>query len=451
MKRIALFSKLLAAALLLAALWHFRAPIRDWFGITPSAGSQKSGAESHAEHAAATQTKEAPAGQADASPAERKILYWQDPMHPSYRADKPGIAPDCGMKLVPVYDEPVSPAGQMPEGTIRLSAEKQQLLGVTFGRVERRAVTRNIRAVAKIAFDESRIVHAHTKVDGWIEKIFAEYVGAPVKHGQPLFTIYSPELLSAQQEYLIALKAKNELANSPTPEIARSTEALFQAAREKLRLWDVSEDQIRTLEETRTPQRTVTFYAEHHGIVMERKAYEHMRVEKNTDLYMIADLSRVWALAEVYEFEAPFVAVGQPARMTLTALPGRTFYGKVSFIYPQLDPQTRTLKVRLDFDNPHMQLRPEMFANVELDVSLGQQLVVPEQAVLDSGLKQYVFLNKGNGYFEPREVKVLLRADGFAYLESGLHVGDQVVTSANFMIDSESKLKAAAGAAGHQH
>jgi len=454
MKRIALFAKILVGLAFLFGVWHFRAPLGEWFGWSLTSGKQMASAELHAGQAmpdAAKQREDEHTSHAATSKAERKILYWQDPMHPSYRSDKPGTAPDCGMKLVPVYAEPSEPMAQLPEGTVQLTAEKQQLLGVTLGRAEMRPVNRNIRAVAKIAFDESRIVHAHTKVDGWIEQIFAEYVGAPVTHGQPLFTIYSPELLSAQQEYLIAIKAKREFANSPTPEIARSTEALYEAAREKLRLWDVSEDQIRKLEETGKPERTVTFYADHHGIVMERKAYQHMRVEKNTDLYMIADLSRVWAIAEVYEFEAPFVAVGQPARMTLMALPGRTFRGKVSFIYPQLDSQTRTLKVRLDFDNPDMQLRPEMFANVELDVSLGRQLVVPEQAVLDSGLKQYVFLNKGNGYFEPRQVRVLLRADGFASIEAGLKAGDQVVTSANFLIDSESKLKAAAGTAGHQH
>jgi RND family efflux transporter MFP subunit len=205
------------------------------------------------------------------------------------------------------------------------------------------------------------------------------------------------------------------------------------------------------LEETGQPQRTITFYAEHGGVVMERKALPHMRVEKNTDLYTIADLSRVWAIAEVYEYEAPLLSVGQPARMTLTALPGRVFTGKVSFIYPQLDSQTRTLKVRMDFDNPGMQLRPEMFANVEFEVGLGRKLVVPESAVLDSGLKQYVFLNRGDGYFEPREVRVGMRTGGFVVIDGGLQAGDEVVTSANFLIDSESKLKATASTAAHQH
>ena len=454
MKPIVLIARILVIVAAIAGLWYFRTGIAAWFGWKPAATEtpMSANADPHAGHAMPASQEKAPTASTVTPKTERKVQYWQDPMHPSYRSDKPGTAPDCGMALVPVYAEETQAMEQMPPGTVRLSAEKQQLVGVTLGRAEMRAVTKTVRAVAKIAFDESRIVHAHTKVDGWIEKVFAEYVGAPVQHGQPLFTIYSPELFSAQQEFLIARKARRELANSPTPEIARSTEALYQAAREKLRLWDVTEEQIRQLEETGQPQRAVTFYAEHGGIVMERKAYEHMRVEKNTDLYMIADLSRVWAIAEIYEFEAPLVSVGQTANMTLTAVPGRTFPGKVSFIYPQLDAQTRTLKVRLDFENPSLQLRPEMFANIELAVNLGRQLVVSEQAVLDSGLKQYVFLNKGGGYFEPREVRVGMRANGFAVIESGLKAGDEIVTSANFLIDSESKLKATAGTASqHKH
>lgn len=450
--------KILVAVALLAAAWFYRVPLGEWFGWTPApvpAAEMAAGASAgtaakvdpHAGHNAPAAGKDS---QAPAAPGERKVLYWQDPMHPAYKSDKPGIAPDCGMALAPVYADEAEAMAEMPPGTVRLSSEKQQLVGVKLGRAELRALSKTVRAVAKIAYDESRVVHAHTKVDGWIEEIFVDYVGANVERGQKLFTLYSPELLSTQQELLIALKAKRELSSSPTPEISRSTEALYQAARDRLRLWDVSEDQIRHLEETGQPQRTITFYAEHGGVVIERKAYEHLRVDKNTDLYMIADLSRVWAIAEVYEHEAALVSTGQQARMTLTAMPGRAFTGKVNFIYPQLDPQTRTLKVRMDFDNPGLQLRPEMFANVDFEVSLGRKLVVPESAVLDSGLKQYVFLNRGDGYFEPREVRVGMRAGGFAVIDGGLKTGDEVVTSANFLIDSESKLKAAS-TPGHSH
>ncbi len=433
--------------LVVAGGWFFRKQLSAALAGKPAAEDE------HAGHAMPDASKASPPQPASAqAPGERKVLYWFDPMHPAYTADKPGIAPDCGMALVPKYADEVEAMKDMPAGTVRVSAEKQQLIGVKLGRAEVRPLSKTIRAVARITYDETRIVHAHTKVEGWIEQIFVDYVGAPVRHGDPLFSLYSPELLAGQQEYLIALKAKRELANSPTPEIARSTEALFQASRERLRLWDVPEEQIRQLESTGQPQRSVTFYAEHGGFVMEKKAFEHLRVEKNTDLYMIADLSHVWAIAEVYEYEAPLVQPGQTAVMTLTSLPGRTFTGKVSYIYPQLDPQTRTLKVRLDFQNADLKLRPEMFASVEFAANLGRQLVVPEEAVLDSGIKQYVFLNRGDGYFGPREVRVGMRTGGWVVIEHGLKRGDEIVVSGNFLIDSESKLKAAASQmSGHQH
>ncbi len=452
-------------AVVMTAAWSFRRPLSAAFGGGAAAEDPHTEAD-HSSHAASAgdphaghampdsgaQEQPPGPGTAKGSKGERKVLYWYDPMHPAYRADKPGFAPDCGMALVPKYADGVAAMKDMPAGTVRVSAEKQQLIGVKLGHAEVRSLTKTIRAVAKITYDETQLSHAHTKVEGWIEKVYVDYVGAPVKYGDPLFTLYSPELLSTQQEYLIALKAKRELADSPTPEIARSTEALYQAARERLLLWDISQEQIHKLEETGQPERAVTFYAEHRGYVTERKALPHMRVEKNTDLYMIADLSRVWAIAEVYEYEAPLVQVGQAARMTVAALPGRTFTGKVNYIFPALDPQTRTLRVRLDFDNPGMALRPEMFANVELAADLGRQVVVAEDALLDSGMKQYVFVHRGEGYFEPREVRVGMRTGGWVAIEHGLKRGDEIVVSGNFLIDSESKLKAAADQmSGHQH
>ncbi len=432
-----------------AGAWSFRgalgaegsakAAVQD-----PHAGMDHSG---HAE-------KRDPARQTAAASTQngRKVLYWYDPMHPAYRSATPGKAPDCGMTLVAKYADDAAMSADMPHGTVRISAEKQQLIGVKLGRVEEQPLTKTLRAVATIAIDERWLSHAHTKVEGWIQDVFVNYVGEEVQHGDPLFTLYSPELLSAQQEYLIALKARKELADSSTPEIARSMEALFEAARERLQLWDLSEEQIRQLEDSGKPQRDVTFYAEHGGFVIERKALPHMRVEKNTDLYLIADLSQVWAIAEVYEYEAPLVRLGQTGRMTVAALPGRTFIGKVDYIYPQLDPQTRTLKVRLDFANPDLKLRPDMFANVEFTAALGQKLVVPEEALLDSGTRQYVFLHRGDGYFEPREVQIGMRTGGWVAIEHGLKRGDEIVVSGNFLIDSESKLKAAAGQmSGHQH
>jgi len=378
-----------------------------------------------------------------APPAGRKILYWVDPMHPAYKSDKPGIAPDCGMKLVPVYADEAAKMTEMPPGTVQISPERQQLIGVRTGKIEERPVRRTIHATARLAFDETRITHVHSKVAGWIEEVFVNYTGEPVRVGQPLFSIYSPELVSTQQEYLVALKARKQMAESTVPELARSAESLYEAARQRLRLWDVSEEQIRTLEQTGKPQRTITFYSPHSGIVMEKKAFEHLRVTQDTDLYTLADLSRIWAIADVYEYEAPFVHVGQRGILSLSYVMGQTFTGHVSFIYPEVDPQTRTLKVRLEFPNPGLKLRPEMFGTAEIAVDLGKQLVVPVDAVVETGRKQMVFIARGEGYFEPREVMLGPRTDGFYPVLDGLKPGDTVVTSANFLIDSESRLKAA--------
>ena len=428
-----------AFVVIAGAVYLLRSYIAAWFVPGRSAPAASTGGD-HSGHAPA-----APGSN------ERKILYWVDPMHPAYKSDRPGIAPDCGMTLVPVYADEAAQLAPMPPGTVRITPERQQLIGVKLGQVERQAVRKTIRAVARISYDETKIVHYHNKVEGWIEEIFANYTGAPIHVGDPLFSLYSPELVSTQQEYLIALRAKKELSESPVPEIARSTESLLQAARQRLKLWDVSDDQIRRLEETREPQRTITFYSPHHGFILEKKAFEHLRVTLDTDLYMFADLSTVWAIVEIYEYEASLVQVGQRATLSLPTYPGQTFAGRISYIYPQFDPQTRTLKVRMDFPNPGLKLRPDMFATAEIIANLGAQLVIPADAVLDSGTQRYVFLAKGDGYFEPREVTLGPRSDGYFLVQSGLKAGDTVVTSANFLIDSESRLKQATAQMGSQH
>jgi Cu(I)/Ag(I) efflux system membrane fusion protein len=414
-------------AVLGAGAYAYREPLLGWM-TSPDAEAEMD----HSAHAAPV-----------AQPGERKVLYWVDPMHPAYKADKPGIAPDCGMQLEPVYADDAAQLAGMPPGTVRLSTERQQLIGVRTGTAEMQPVRRVIRATARLAYDETRITHVHTKVEGWIEQVFVDYTGAPVRAGQPLFTIYSPELVSAQQEYLIALRAKKQMADSPLPELSRSSESLYQASRQRLKLWDVTEEQIQRLEETGQPRRTLTFYAPHGGIVLEKKAFEHQRITQDSDLYTVADLSRIWALAEVYEYEAPFVRLGQPAMLTLSYVPGQVFHGRVTFIAPQLDPQTRTLQVRLEFSNPGLKLRPEMFGTAEINVDMGKQLVVPADSVVDTGLKQMVFIARGDGYFEPREVLLGPRIDGFYAVMNGVAAGETVVTSANFLIDSESRLKAA--------
>jgi Cu(I)/Ag(I) efflux system membrane fusion protein len=385
--------------------------------------------------------------QAKAKPAkERKILYWQDPMHPQYTSDKPGKAPDCGMDLVPVYADEGPAEEAMPEGTVKISPERQQLIGVQYGEVLYQPVSKTSRTVGRLAYDETKIAHIHSKVEGWIEKVYVDFTGELVRKNRPLLSLYSPELVSTQQEFLIALKARDYLKDSPIEGIASNALSLYESARQRLRLWDISEGQIRELEERGSPTRTLTLYSPIKGYVLTRNAFPGQRITPETELYTLADLSTVWVLADVYEYELPMIQLGQKAVMDLSYLPGKKFFGKVSYIYPELDPMTRTLKVRLEFPNPDLQLKPGMYVNVEFSMDYGTQLSVPEEAVLDSGEKQLVFVAREGGYFEPRTVQLGAKVGNLYIVESGLKAGEKIVTSGNFLIDSESRLKSAAGA-----
>ncbi|HVO83411.1 MAG TPA: efflux RND transporter periplasmic adaptor subunit [Syntrophobacteria bacterium] len=380
---------------------------------------------------------------ADEGPSSgRKILYWQDAMNPAYKSDKPGKAPD-GMDLVPVYaDEGASSAG-LPPGSVKISAERQQLIGVQYGQVIRQSLARTIRAVGKVTYDETRVTRVQSKVSGWIDKVYVDFTGRLVQRGQPLFTLYSPELVSTQQEFLLASRARDHLVKSPVSEIAANAVSLYDSARERLRLWDITEEQIQELERRGTPAKTMTLYSPTTGFVITRNAFPGQRVTPEAELYTIADLDTIWVLADVYEYEVPLIKLGQAASMTLTYLPGRTYQGRVSYIYPQLDNTTRTLKVRLEFANPGDQLKPDMYANVNLRIDYGEHLAVPQAAVLDSGTEQIVFIARGDGYFEPRKVRLGAKAGNFYIVLDGLKAGERVVTSANFLIDSESQLKSA--------
>ena len=423
---------------------------------------------------------------------ERKILYWVDPMHPAYKSDKPGIAPDCGMKLEPVYADGGGPSGgaptanrkilyyrdpkdpnykaqqpglnpqtgnelepvyaddlsAMPVGTVQITPEKQQLIGVKYGQVERSGGSRTIRAEAKIAFDETRIQHIHTKVEGWIDQVFVDYTGQLVKKGQPLMTIYSPDMLASQRELLLAAKGRDVMKNNPLPTAFDQSESLLQAARRRLELWDLSESQINQVLKTGQPIKNVTLYSPIGGYVTDRKAFPQLKVMPDTDLYTIVDLSRVWIMADLFEYEAPNIHVGETASVTLQSVPGRKFTARINYIQPQVDPMTRTLKVRLDMDNPDLLLKPDMYATVEFHVNIPVQLTVPADAVLNAGERKTVFVDRGNGFFEPRQVTIGERNGDRIQILSGLSGGERIVTSGNFLIDSESQMKAAAAGMG---
>jgi Cu(I)/Ag(I) efflux system membrane fusion protein len=434
----------------------YRQEISAWVGVRRVEAMQ--GAAEHAQHAQQQDTassmdhsQHATAAKSETPTGKRKVLYWYDPMHPAYKSDKPGIAPDCGMKLVPKYADEVEAMKNMAPGTVMLTPEKQQLIGVRTTEVRRQRLDRTLRTSGRIEADETKIARIHVKIDGWVEKVYVDYEGKLVKKGQPLFTIYSPELVSTQQEYLIARRGESYLSKSPYREAAEGAETLLRAARERLRLWDISDDQIKKLEETGQVSRTMTLYSPINGFVMHRNLYEQTRITPETELYEIADLSIIWVYADIYEYEIPYVHLGQAATMTLSYYPERTYAGHVSYVYPTVDPKTRTAKVRLEFPNPNFDLKPDMYADVQLTIDYGVQTLVPGEAVLDSGLRQMVFVAKPGGYFEPRQVKVGPRLDDQYVILSGLKPGETIVSSGTFLIDSESRLSSATGGMSHQH
>lgn len=381
---------------------------------------------------------------------EKKILYWVDAMHPAYKSDRPGKAPDCGMDLVPVYEGGEVGQAALPAGSVKIDVAKQQLIGVTYGTVERGPLTYAMRAVGKVAVDETKVARIHPKIEGWIEQVNVDFTGRLVRKGERLLSIYSPELLSAEKELLIAKRAQAELGKNEDQEIARNSDNLYQSARERMRLWDLTDQQVAEIEATGKPFRAMSLYAPVSGFVMTRNAYERQRVTPETELYSIADLSSVWIIADVYEYEAQNIRLGQRAQIDLSYFPGKRFQGVVDYIFPQVDPATRTLKVRVQAPNPGFELKPDMFANVEFKADYGEQLSVDAAAVLDSGAEQIVFVARDGGYFEPRKVQLGAKLGNRYIVTSGLSAGERIVTSGNFLIDSESRLKSGLGAmAGH--
>jgi len=334
----------------------------------------------------------------------------------------------------------------MTPGMAMVSQEKQQLLGIKTAVIERRALAQTVRTVGNVTYDETRLTHVHSKIEGWVEKLYVNYTGKLVKKGQPLFTLYSPELLATQQEYLLALKARERLAASSIPEVRSGAASLVEASKRRLSLWDISEDQIHEIEKTGDFKRALTLYAPNSGFVIKKDINEGMKVMPDKELYTIADLSTLWVNVDIYESEIPLIRLRQAASLTLSYDPTQVFSGKVSYIYPYLDEKTRTLKVRLEFPNPDFKLKPDMYVNAEIKVDAGKHLAVPEEAVLDSGMRKIVFVDKGMGHFEPKEVKLGSKMDGYYRVLSGLSEGERVAASSAFLLDSESRLSEAMGA-----
>jgi Cu(I)/Ag(I) efflux system membrane fusion protein/cobalt-zinc-cadmium efflux system membrane fusion protein len=372
----------------------------------------------------------------------KKIKYWAAPMDPTYIRNEPGKSP-MGMDLVPVYEE--DGEDKAAASTIRIDPVTIQNMGVRLGRVKRKPLVKDIRTFGNITYDERRIYTVNTKFNGWIEKLYVDFVGETVKKGQPLFEIYSPELVTAQEEYLLALQQNRDLKDSSYPNIREGAQRLLKASRTRLEYWDLSDRQIKTIEHTGKVQKTLTIYSPARGVIIKKDAFEGHYVIAGQHQYEIADLSKVWVDVDIYEYEFPWVRKGMPAKMELSYIPGKIFTGNVLFVYPFLSAKTRTATLRLEFPNPDYQLMPDMYVNVTLESAIaGDSLVIPQEAVIDSGVRKIVFVALGKGKFQPREVKLGMEGNNneFQVLQ-GLQENEEIVISAQFMLDSESRLREA--------
>ncbi len=329
---------------------------------------------------------------------------------------------------------------------VSIDPERVQLLGISTEKIKVRDLTKKIRTIGVINVDERRIAHVQTKFSGWIEELYVDFIGMPVKNNQPLFSVYSPELLATQEEYLIALNAVDrKITGRFATELEQSNKELLLSTRRRLELWDISSEQIRRLGQDRTPTKTLLFRSPIDGIVLDKKVFVGMNVAPGMNTYTIADLSYVWALADMYENDESFIKLGQKAMLTTLSLPGKVFYGSITFIDYVVAASTRTVKVRFEFDNPRFDLKPGMFGTVNIELPMGKVLALPEEALIDTGTRKVVFIAKEKGRYEPREVKLGFKAGLYYQVFDGVSENESVVISAQFLLDSESRLKAFEG------
>jgi Cu(I)/Ag(I) efflux system membrane fusion protein len=378
-------------------------------------------------------------------------------MHPSVHAEKPGDCPICGMKLVPIEEAsagtgpaaaPSGSPGTDGLAAVTIDARKASLLGLQTVAVVRAPFETSIRTSGRVAADETRVHHVHTRFDAYVEHVTADFTGKYVHKGEVLALLYSPELYATEQEYLLALKASRELGASGVASAAQGGRDLLSAARQRLLLWEITPADIERVEKNGEPIRALPVYAPISGYVTARTAFHGMKVTSSDTLFDILDLSHVWVLADVYEYELPRLSVGQKATVTLSYWPGRVWNGTVTYVYPSVDEKTRTVKVRVELDNPNGELKPEMFADVTIHGPTRRVLQVPDGAVLESGTRNIAFVSQGEGTLVPREISVGDHGDGVVEIRSGLKEGEVVVRGANFLVDSESRLKAAIAAMG---
>lgn len=391
---------------------------------------------------------EGAAGDASGKPkGERRVAFYRSPMDPKQTSHVPR-KDEMGMDYLPVYEDEVSGAGPAVEGlaTVSIDPSRQQLIGLTTVEVKRGPVGGSWRTVGRVQVDPTGVRRINVKVSGYVERMFVDFVGKPVRRGQPLFSVYSPELLSAQDEYLLAVQTRQALASGGA--LAGNGEVLVRSARRKLELWDVPQSEIERLERTGQPAKTLTFRSPIAGVVTAKNVVEGSRITAGDAPYEITDLGEVWIMADAYETDLSQVKVGMSATLTLQAFPSRAFDGRVAFIDPLLDPKTRTAKVHVHFANPGHELKPEMFGEVVLQGAARVGLTIPADALIHTGTKDVVFIDLGEGKFQPREVQLGGKTGDQVEVVKGLEEGQKVVTRANFLVDSESRLRASLAAMG---
>lgn len=372
---------------------------------------------------------------------KKELLFYRSPMNPEVTSPVP--AKDAmGMDYVPVYAEGDDTG---PAGTVSIDPVTVQTIGVRTALAEKSDMSRSIETIGRVDYDEQSLVELNPKTDGWVEKLYIDKTGEEVEKGTVLLDLYSPQLVSTQQEYILALRNLQNLGASNFEDVRRGAEELAESSRERLELLDVPEHQIQELAETLKVKKGLHIHSPARGIVTSIGARQGQYVTPKTKLYTIADLSKVWVLVDIYEDELPWVSVGNSAEIRVAAIPGRTFQGVLSYIYPYAENQTRTIKARLEFDNPELLLKPEMFANVTIEASpVTEVVIVPSEAIVRSGTREKIFVQREPGKFEPRDVIIGVSSEGRTEIIQGVAPGEEVVISAQFLIDSESSLREAA-------
>jgi len=380
---------------------------------------------------------------AEKAALQKKILY-HSTMIPNEISDKPG-KDSMGMEMVPFESQaPATGAAGLPGlASVAISPENRKRMNLQLATAEMKNLSRQLRTSARIVADETRLFRVTAKIDGYVEKLFVNATGQAVRRGKPLLSIYSPDLVASQQEFLSALAMAKQMGQSPDPLAAESGRGLLDAARRRLKLWDISDAQIERLEKSGRVEKALTLAAPASGYVSEKMVLAGQKIMAGEMLMVVADLSDVWAEADIYESDAAYVKVGMQADLTLPFLPGKTFKGRISFLNPFLDAASRTLKARLEIANPDLLLKPEMYGDITLTFDFGQRLAVPESAVMRTGERNYVFVDDGAGSLIPVQVQIGIQSGDDLEIISGLKNGDRVVAAANFLVDSESSLKAA--------